>query len=106
MIIAVDIGTTNMKKGLYGVDGEEKTVTSAQMKQEFDQDGVSYFCTALLQSVVMNQLKQIISEIDVVNVSAISITGMAESGLLLDVASGKPITKLLPWFETAYTKQA
>lgn len=106
MIIAIDIGTTNLKIGLYQEDGNEKASTVIPMKQEMDKEGICYFNPEVLWKHITNQIRNLMKEVPGSVVSAISITSMAESGLLLHIKTGKPYTKIIPWFETSSSAQA
>ncbi|MBU9711657.1 FGGY-family carbohydrate kinase [Evansella tamaricis] len=105
MIIALDIGTTNLKAGLYHIDGTQVESFVVPMHQEVDDYQISFFSASKLWENVA-QLIRDLAEKSPSGVSAISIASMAESGLMLNEESGRPITEILPWFETASLKQA
>lgn len=105
MIIAIDIGTTNLKIGLYETAGTLKTIKIIPMKKETAKN-VSYFNPYVLWETIAEQIKEITKEFIDVKVKAVSITSMAESGLLIDKKSGSIYSKILPWFEKSSIEQA
>lgn len=105
MIIAIDIGTTNLKIGLYEMDGTLKTVKVSSMKKDMDKN-VTYYDPHVLRDTIGSQIIEITKEFPHANIEAISITSMAESGLLINKKSGEVYTKILPWFEKVSIAQA
>lgn len=97
-IIGLDVGTTHIKAILFSPDGEviqeEKTATPLQT----DACG-SVYHPALIWQIVQNQLTQLYLRADG-KVDGISITGMAEAGLIVNARTGREETDILPWFET------
>ena len=105
MIIAIDIGTTNLKAGLYDLDGSAVVSHSVPMKQEIDEYDVYYFDPQFLWKNIAEKIREI-AESHKYEITAISIASMAESGLLINPGTGQTATKIIPWFETSSAKQA
>ena len=106
MLIAIDIGTTNIKAGLFEDDGTCITTTSRQTKYETHNEGFTYIDAQSLWDTLAQLIKEVIGLSGTGRVRAVSITSMAESGLLLNRNAGIPATEIIPWFESSSIKQA
>lgn len=97
-IIGLDIGTTHIKSILFSPQGEvireEKNPTPIRS----DAYGSVYDPLEIWQ-IVEGQLKKLCAHAGG-NVDGISITGMAEAGLIVNAKTGREETDILPWFET------
>ncbi|MGG3468198.1 FGGY family carbohydrate kinase [Neobacillus pocheonensis] len=106
MIIAIDIGTTNLKAGLFEEDGTCITISSRQTQYATHSKGFTYIHTGSLWDNVAQLIKEVNERSVSKGVRAVSITSMAESGLLLNRYTGMPVTEIIPWFESSSIKQA
>lgn len=101
-VIALDIGTTHIKSALFNEQGEaveiKKEATPLQRKDDIEIYGASE-----IWGLVETQIKELIKACQG-DVTGISITGMAEAGLILDKRTGKELTEILPWF-APYTEE-
>lgn len=97
-IIGLDVGTTHIKSILFSTQGEvireEKNLTPIRS----DACGSVYDPLEIWQ-IVKGQLKKLCAHAGG-NVDGISITGMAEAGLIVNAKTGQEETNILPWFET------
>ncbi|MDN4073004.1 FGGY-family carbohydrate kinase [Fictibacillus terranigra] len=106
MIIAIDIGTTNLKVGLYGEDGSMVTSLISPMKPFLHKDQFTYFDPEVLWKKTADQILEVVRQAGDTTVYAIGITSMAESGLLVNRKTGKPCSYIIPWFESCSLQQA
>ncbi|TCN01884.1 xylulokinase [Paenibacillus sp. BK033] len=106
MIISLDIGTTNMKAGLF--DERGRLLASANRPNEIRTaaDSFSYYDPEQLWGNIAAMIRQLTAGKPGLAVRAIGITSMAESGLLADRSTGKPRSPILPWFERCSLDQA
>ncbi|MDO4292513.1 MAG: FGGY family carbohydrate kinase [Eubacteriales bacterium] len=97
-IIGVDVGTTHIKSILFAGDGrvlgEEKTPTPLHR----DASG-SWYEPLEIWRLVSEQLASHRQAFDG-ELDAISVTGMAEAGLIVNRKTNREQTRILPWFET------
>lgn len=97
-LMAIDIGTTHCKVGLFKRDGFPLKIAYRFMNSHHITGGGFY----LEPDELIRSIKDLILEVlsDQANeVEAIGITSMAESGILVDKKSGMAASKILPWFE-------
>ena len=100
MFLAIDIGTTNLKAGLFDEDGSSKVVSSRQTPYgTHSDDGFTYIDPHALWSNIAELIEEVLRSTRSPYVRAVSITSMAESGLLLNTDTGKPATEIIPWFD-------
>lgn len=104
-LLAIDIGTTHCKAGLFDLDGRTLSIASRPMVTQHPPGYVVTFDPDALWENVTALVRQI-TEAAQGAVLAIGITSMAESGLLLDRATGAARTPILPWFDTSTQPQA
>lgn len=98
-LIAIDIGTTHCKAGLFTEDGKVKKIASRPMNSHVSPRGWTYYDPP----EVLEMIKSILEEITLdhkESISAVGIASMAETGLLLDRKTGEACSPLIPWFET------
>lgn len=96
-VIGLDVGTTHIKSILFDEEGsilkEEKCKTPLVVKEEG-----SVYCPDEIIKIVecqLEELQRLCPETPI----GISITGMAEAGLIVDSVSGEPMSEILPWFD-------
>ncbi|MDQ0972556.1 sugar (pentulose or hexulose) kinase [Neobacillus niacini] len=100
MFLSIDIGTTNLKAGLFDEDGSCKVVSSRQTPYgTHPDDRYTYIDPQALWSNIAELIEEVLGSFRSPHVRAVSITSMAESGLLLNADTGKPATEIIPWFD-------
>lgn len=96
-IIGLDLGTTHIKSILFDELGtvlkEEKCKTPLAAKA----DGMVY-CPEEIFNIVKNQIR-VLQSLNREKPAGISITGMAEAGLVILRSSKEALTDILPWFD-------
>lgn len=96
-IIALDVGTTQIKAALLDEQGRilrlEKSATPLISKGER-----TVYEPASIWNIVKGQVERLETAFPK-QPAGISIAGMAEAGLILDRKSGKELSNILPWFE-------
>lgn len=106
MIVAIDIGSTNLKVGLFSMTGEPLDRKTAPMVVLTDEKGHYYFSAADLWQNITRLIGELVPEAERGQVRAIGITSMAESGILVDTETQRVCTEIIPWFDTASSPQA
>jgi sugar (pentulose or hexulose) kinase len=105
-LLGLDIGTTHCKAGLFDLEGRLIASASRQMAYRRAADGSQWYEPEQVWGIAASAARQVMEESRARRVSAIGIASMAESGLLLDPASGSPRSELVPWFDPGATLQA
>lgn len=107
--IGIDIGTTNIKAVAYSPDSSEmlnilqaseetpKVYPSGSSVYEYDVDALFDACIRILTRLITN--------LEHPRIRAISISSMAESGVLMDQAN-RPISTSITWFDPRSLPQA
>ncbi|MBD2868801.1 FGGY-family carbohydrate kinase [Paenibacillus arenilitoris] len=106
MIIGLDIGTTNMKAGLFDERGRLLAEASSPNECRTHADGFAYYDPERLWTEVAAMIRRLAAGEPKRTVRAIGIASMAESGLLADRSTGKPRSPIVPWFERCSLEQA
>lgn len=96
MFLGIDIGTTHCKVGLFAPDGG--AVHIAARPTDYAPDA--------LWDMVDDALGETARAAGLESVVAIGVSSMAETGLLLDCATGKARTPFLPWFDRCAEAEA
>lgn len=99
-ILAIDIGTTHCKVGLYSQDGLMIKLSTCQMKVHRTVEGWSYFDPDELCADVVTLIKEV-REAQKDFIIAVGVASMAETGLLINRETGAACSFMIPWFETA-----
>lgn len=97
-LIGIDIGTTHCKAGLFEYDGTLVNLSIHPNKTHVDKDGHAYYDPAALWRTVAQAIGEVNHGQDG-KVASVGITGMAESGLLIDVKTGEYRSHVIPWFD-------
>lgn len=106
-IIAVDIGTTHLKAIAFQEDGEQLFMVKSSTPL-VQKEGASCYESETLWNAVKKQIDELYRQpFCRQNCIGISVTGMAEAGLILSRDSGTALTDILPWFDkrTAITSE-
>lgn len=111
-LIGIDIGTTNTKVGLYDERGKERAVSTRPTVSYRHEDGYSYYDPEEMWGNIASAIREAVQRAEAEEpglarqIRSIGITSMAESGLLVDPASGEVKSPFLPWFDTCSAPQA
>lgn len=104
-LLSLDIGTTHCKAGLFDQHGRmERHISHPTPLQRAD-SGFAYYDPEDLWSLCVRLLSQIQAGVKPGSILAVGLTGMAETGLLIEPTTGNPRSPLIPWFEPAPTPQ-
>jgi xylulokinase len=103
-ILAVDIGTTHCKAGLFALDGTALKIVTRPMVTQRAPTGESYFDPETLWATAATVIRKAAAPAR--SIAAIGIASMAETGLLLDRRTGAARSFFVPWFDTAAQAQA
>jgi xylulokinase len=98
-LIAIDIGTTHCKAGLFSESGSVIKIVNKPMISHQSSKGWAYYDPPEVLKLVSSILDEITKDNDE-SISAIGIASMAETGLLVDKKTGEACSPLIPWFET------
>lgn len=104
-LLGIDIGTTNLKAGLFDRSGKLMDMQTTPNTVYQDQDSFSYYDPAVLVKSVMTLINTLQAQ-NKQNIEAIGITSMAESGLLVEETTGRYISPIIPWFDRRTDKIA
>ncbi|WP_099223040.1 FGGY-family carbohydrate kinase [Listeria costaricensis] len=94
LTLAIDLGTTNCKVGLFN-ELEQIAIAKRATPYLSDRHFGKVIDPVALQEMIFQMVDQIAEKKAAVR--AIVLTGMAETGLLVDRKTGHPLTPLLPW---------
>ncbi|GAB2566630.1 FGGY-family carbohydrate kinase [Gracilibacillus alcaliphilus] len=97
-LLGIDIGTTNLKAGLFNQAGRLIDVKTTPHQVHYDEHSFPYYDPEALIESVMGLIEELQNH-NSHPVEAIGITSMAESGLLVNQRTGKFISPILPWFD-------
>lgn len=106
MILSLDIGTTHLKAGLCNPEGDIITVVAVPTPYDERSDGGPFIHPDKLWGEIRRLIGRLMKKCPEVPVAAVSITSMAESGLLVHRTKGEPLTGILPWFDASSLPQA
>ena len=103
-ILAIDIGTTHCKAGLFALDGTTLKIAKRPMVTERAPSGETYFDPEALWETAATVIRKAVGSVD--SIAAVGIASMAETGLLVDRQTGSARSFFVPWFDTAAQPQA
>ena len=103
-ILAVDIGTTHCKAGLFASNGTVLKIATRSMVVCHAPSGEAYFDPEELWATTTAVIRKATTSAG--PVAAIGIASMAETGLLLDRRTGAARSFFVPWFDTSAQGQA
>ncbi|TVR03182.1 MAG: hypothetical protein EA403_07460 [Spirochaetaceae bacterium] len=103
-LLAVDVGTTNWKVAAFHPDGRLIGTMDSAALVHTDEKG-QYYDPEELWNTVCTLLRQLQEKYRLSGVGAISVTGMAESGVPID-REGRPVYPAIPWYDPRSTPQA
>ena len=105
MIISIDLGTTHTKAGIFSRNGELIRFARKPTALHQKTHGPSYYDPEEMWAGVLAIIKDIIKPIDPREISAIGISSMAETGLLVGNLTGSPQSPMLPWHDRSSIPQ-
>jgi sugar (pentulose or hexulose) kinase len=97
-VLGVDVGTTDTKALVFGVDGRELGFARVPTTWTRYADGRSETTGEALLGNAFAAVKAALAEAGAVRVLGLGVTGFAESGIVLDRA-GRPSTPVIAWFD-------
>jgi sugar (pentulose or hexulose) kinase len=103
-ILAIDIGTTHCKAGLFALDGTALKIATHPMVTQRAPSGETYFDPDALWETATSVIRKAVASAG--PIAAIGIASMAETGLLVDRRTGAARSFFVPWFDTAAQPQA
>ena len=103
-ILAIDIGTTHCKAGLFALDGIALKIATRPMVVNRASSGETYFDPEALWETTVEVIRRVAASAS--SIGAIGIASMAETGLLLDRRTGAARSFFVPWFDTAAQAEA
>ncbi len=106
LLMGIDTGTTHCKVGLFAPDGALAAAASRPMQPRRDETGAAFFDSQDLWRAILDAAGEAAANAGPHRLTAVGVAGMAESGLLVDRHDGRPLTGIIPWFDTAANPQA
>ena len=103
-ILAVDIGTTHCKAGLFALNGTALKIATRPMVTHRAPTGEAYFDPESLWETASAVIRRATDSAG--PIAAIGIASMAETGLFVDRHTGTARSFFVPWFDTAAQSQA
>lgn len=97
--LAIDVGTTHCKAGLYALDGAALAIAARPTPRERSAAGDIVYSPEALWEAVAAAIGEAMAAAGRPQVAAVGVASMAETGLLVERAGGAPLTPLLPWFD-------
>ncbi len=104
-LLGVDIGTTHCKAGTFDLAGAVIRLASRPTPTGRTAEGHPYHDPEALWGAVIAVIREVLANTPERCVEVVGVAGMAEAGLLVDVADGTPRTEILPWFDPRSTEQ-
>lgn len=98
MLLGLDIGTTNIKAGLFHKDGRLVKVASRPTLTQYTEEGLPYYDPEWMWETAAEVLREAVGAAEA-PVECLGITSMAEAGLLVDIHTGKAKSHVIPWFD-------
>jgi sugar (pentulose or hexulose) kinase len=103
-LLAIDVGTTHSKVGLFGLDGACLQIAS-QPTPVSSSGAYSFIPPHDLWSGIAHAIADLHCTSGSLAVAGIGIASTAESGLLVDRSDGLPRSVIFPWFDTSASEQ-
>jgi sugar (pentulose or hexulose) kinase len=105
-LLGLDLGTTHCKAGLFSSDGGLIRASSQPNRRRRAARGYWFFDPEEFTSAAARVVRDVLEGSSISSLAAVAITGMAETGLLVNRSGGEPQTPLLPWFDDNPSPQA
>lgn len=100
MLLSIDIGTTHTKAGIFNRQGSMLSLAHAPTPIRKQQNR-PVIEPEVLWRTVADLAAQAAEQASAGRITAVAITGMAESGLFIDPDDGEMRTPIMPWFDTS-----
>jgi xylulokinase len=104
-LLAIDVGTTHCKVGLFDLDGSCLEVASRPTPVSSSAQGYHFIPPGDLWSGIAQAVAGLQCSSRSLAVAGIGIASTAESGLLVDHSGGAPRSVIFPWFDTSAGEQ-
>ncbi len=106
-LIGIDIGTTHCKAGLFASDGIALRIARRPTPTRRAPEGHAYYDPEELWQAVASALGEALERQGprAPAVAAVGVASMGEAGLLVDGASGAPLSGFVPWWDPCATPQ-
>lgn len=105
-LIAIDAGTTHCKAGLFSLEGEIVVQVGFGTPIRRSVEGYEYIDHEGLWEITAKAIADLAAHPQAGQVAGIGISGMAETGLLVDRNSGAACSRMIPWFDMSSAPQA
>lgn len=105
--LGLDVGTTNIKVAFFAPDGTRVSLVRVATPMETHPDG----STTMDAAALWNTCRKVLAEITDhaydagSEIVSIGVTGMSETGVLVDPANSSARTPFIPWFDARGTEQ-
>jgi xylulokinase len=102
-VLAVDIGTTHCKAGLFVLEGKSLRIAGIDgqaMHPLKSSSSYSFFDPAELWQTVQAAIRAVSRLVAPRQIVSVGIASMAETGLLVDRVGGEPRSPMLPWYDS------
>jgi sugar (pentulose or hexulose) kinase len=105
VLLALDIGTTHCKAGVFDLNGKTLRIAKRSMQTQQIPGYAITFDPAMLWRNIEDVVREVTSAVQA-RVLAVGITSMAESILIVDQTTGEARSPILPWFDTSTQVEA
>lgn len=105
-MLGIDVGTTNIKAGLFALDGRVVKIAALPTMTRKTVHGQFYYEPEELWKTVATVIREVTAGRSPGEVAVIGVASMAESGVLIERGTGRPRSLFIPWFETCALEQA
>lgn len=102
LFLGVDIGTTHCKAGVFDAAGRVISIAHRPTPAQTTPDQRTIYDPQALWQATVSLIREVARE----GIAAVGVASMAETGLLLDRATGAARSAFLPWFDPASRPQA
>ncbi len=106
LLMGIDAGTTHCKAALFTPQGGLVAQANRLMQSRRDESGAAIFDSEDFWQTVVDTIVEAVAKAGRHRLSAIGVSSMAESGLLIDQRDGRPLTGIIPWFDISANNQA
>lgn len=97
MILSIDMGTTHIKGGVFNSAGELLQTAKQPTRLHQEVSGYSYYDPEEIWVGAVSIISEVLQGVNPRAISAIGISSMAETGILVDKITGETKSQMLPW---------
>ena len=106
LFMAIDVGTTNWKVGVFDIEGNLITIQTKPTITHNGRDGHLYYDPIEIWNNIINLMRKCVEETkNIGSILTVSVTGMGEAVVPLDT-NGSPTDNIIPWFDKRSIYQA